>query len=128
MSTVQAARVAAIEAGLLDGDDPHLRFRHDLVVAALRDGTAQPVRLSHHHAALARLRRQGARRDRLAPHLLALPIAADELGEVVEVAMACAPETGLLLVDKALAELADHTGAAGAADGAGPAGRTGMGR
>ena len=118
MSTVQAARVAAIEAGLLDGDDPHLRFRHDLVVAALRDGTAQPVRLSHHHAALARLRRQGARRDRLAPHLLALPIAADELGEVVEVAMACAPETGLLLVDKALAELADHTGAAGAAAGA----------
>lgn len=104
---LQAVRGAAAEAGLLDPSDPGFGFRHDLVVAALRDQSPTDERTNWHMRALHLLRSADARADLLAPHLLALPVDPQQLDEIARVAEACAPDVGLLLVEKALAAGSD---------------------
>lgn len=113
-TTAEATAVAvhvASDAQLLtiatDGDRDEVTFRHDLVMAALRDHTPPATRRTLHRRALSLLQASGARADRLAPHLLALEPDVVPTHELVRVARSCAPDLGLRLVEHALGRVAD---------------------
>lgn len=102
-----AAVHAAAEAQLLTIDGYEVAFRHDLVMAALRDYTPPTTRRTLHRRALTLLQSSSARADRLAPHLLALEPDVVDAAELVRVAHSCSPDLGLRLVEHALDRVAD---------------------
>jgi len=98
---------AAADAQLLRSDGDEVAFRHDLVMAALRDNTPAAVRRTLHTRALELLRASGERPDRLAPHLFELGVDAVDAAELRTVARACSPDVGLRLIERATGQVDD---------------------
>lgn len=94
----RAAVSAAVDADLLTGDGGAIRFRHDLVAAALLDSTPEAVRRSLHSAAASLV----AERDpsAVAPHLLHLDDPGCTAVELARMVRRCSPELGLALIER----------------------------
>lgn len=107
VDAITGAVRAATDAQLLRSDGGDVSFRHDLVMAALRDSTPTAVRRTLHARALELLRASAARPDRWAPHLFELGVDVLDAAELRTVARACSPDVGLRLIERATGHIDD---------------------
>ena len=113
MSDAGAAAAELVRAGLLE-DATVLRFRHPILVRAVRAGVAAPERAAAHAHAAELLRARGAGPERVALQLLHAPPTGDQsvVDELRAAAVGArergAPATAAVLLRRALAEPPAH--------------------